>query len=183
MTFRLVSSLVINEHRNLDDWYREFNDRAWGPARVFAAIEHQHGCDTARAFYTAFGRRFHVDRNEDLDTVLPAALADADLSVDLAAAADDAGWDTVLRSSIIDALDPVGVEVGTPILHLDGTAVFGPVLTTCPRGDDAVGLFDSLRSMLATPGFSEVQRARAETLDRSDPALDQHRSTREARRV
>ena len=39
LEFRLVSLSVINEDRVLEDWYREFNDRAWGPARVFAAVE------------------------------------------------------------------------------------------------------------------------------------------------
>ena len=36
--FRVVGLAVINEGRELDDWYRGFNDRAWGPARVFAAV-------------------------------------------------------------------------------------------------------------------------------------------------
>ncbi len=168
-----MSLSVINEDRVLEDWYREFNDRAWGPARVFAAVEAEHGSQDARAFYEAFGRRFHVEGDEDLERVVPVALADAGLAPSLNSAVGDNRWDRVLRASTRDALEPVGVEVGTPVLHLDGTAVFGPVLSSCPRGDDAVALFDALRTMLATPGFSEIQRARSDTLDRSDPALDE----------
>ena len=51
-------------------------------------------------------------------------------------------------------------------LHL-----IGPLQTN--KVKDAVALFDALRTMLATPGFSEIQRARSDTLDRSDPALDE----------
>lgn len=171
LRFRLVSLSVINEDRDLDDWYRAFNDRAWGPARVFAAVDAAHGPDGVRAFYDAFGRRFHVGRDEGLPTVIPAALTDAGLPASIASAADDHRWDTALRASTDYAIDLVGVDVGTPIVQLDGTAVFGPVLTTCPRGSEAVALFDATRTMLATPGFSDLRRRRSETLDRSDPAI------------
>ena len=114
-TFRLMSLSVINEHRVLDDWYREFNDRAWGPARVWAAVEAEYGTGVVRAFYDAFGRRFHIDRNEDLAIVLPAALDEAGVPATLASAATEATWDAALRSSTRTALDPVGVDVGTPV--------------------------------------------------------------------
>ena len=172
LDFRLVSLSVINEDRELEAWYREFNDRAWGPARVFAAVRAGHGPAGARAFYEAFARRFHVARDEDLTAVVPAALAACDLPSSLAADAGEPRWDAELRASTHDALGPVGVDAGTPLLHLDGTAVFGPVLTSCPRGDDAVELFDAVRTMLAQPAFSDIRRRRNETLDRSDPALD-----------
>jgi hypothetical protein len=182
-TFHLMSLSVINEHRDLDDWYREFNDRAWGPARVYAAVEAGHGPGVTRGFYEAFTRRFHSEGNENLAIVVPAALAEAGLPASLARAAADATWDTALRSSTRAALDPVGIDVGTPVLHLDGTAVFGPVLTACPRGAAAGRFFDALRTMLSTPGFSELQRRRDDTLDRSDPAIDTRMPNKESTRV
>ena len=151
LDFRLVSLSVINEGREVDDWYRGFNDRAWGPARVFAVVRAEHGPVGARAFYEAFGHRFHVGRDEELATVVPDALAACGLAPPLAAAAHDPRWDAELRASTDEALGPVGVDVGTPLLHLDGAAVFGPVLTSCPRGDDAVQLFDAVRTMLLSP--------------------------------
>ncbi|MDQ6698465.1 MAG: disulfide bond formation protein DsbA [Actinomycetota bacterium] len=172
LEFHLVSLSVINERRQLDDWYRAFNDQAWGPSRVFAAVHAQHGGPAARQFYEAFGRRFHVAGDEDPATVVPMALAEAALPATLSSTADEQSWDVDLRASTQAAVGPVGLDVGTPILQLDDTAVFGPILTSCPRGDDAVRLFDAVRTMLATPGFSELQRRRPEVLDRSDPAHD-----------
>jgi len=174
---RLVSLSVTNENRELDDWYREFNDRAWGPARVFAAVCAKHGAEAAAAFYEAFGRRFHVCGDEDLATVIPAALGACKLPTAYADFAADGAWDEALRASTAEALGPVGVDAGTPLLHLDGTAVFGPVLSSCPIGDDAVALFDAMRTMLAQPAFSDIRRRREDALDRTDPNLDPYDAT------
>jgi hypothetical protein len=38
LQIRLLSLSVVNEHRELDEWYRGFNDHAWCPARVMAAV-------------------------------------------------------------------------------------------------------------------------------------------------
>ena len=34
----LMSLSAVNEGRQLDDWYRDYNDRAWRPARVTRAV-------------------------------------------------------------------------------------------------------------------------------------------------
>ncbi|MFB0630321.1 hypothetical protein [Streptomyces sp. AB3(2024)] len=36
-----------------------------------------------------------------------------------------------------EAFDEVGLDVGTPVLRIGGTALFGPVLRQAPRGDAA----------------------------------------------
>ena len=160
VTLRVMSISVLNEGRELEPWYREFNDRAWGPARMFIAAERRCGADALSDLYTAFGRRWHVGRNRQVDEVVAGALADTALPADLAAAADDPSYDDALRTGHAQGQAVAGEETGTPLLVLDGHAFFGPVLTGIPRGSDAVEIFDGLRTLLSSPHFSELKRKR-----------------------
>ncbi len=161
---RLLSLSVVNEHREIDDWYRGFNDAAWAPARVMAAVVDAHGELAGRRFYEAFGTRFHVelDTADEVDRVAVAAsaLADAGLPDGLIDAAADAGWDEHLRTITRQALDPVGLDVGVPLVTVDGVAASGPVLSEIPRGDAAVALLDAVRTLAAQPGFVRLERRR-----------------------
>jgi hypothetical protein len=166
---RLLSLAVVNEHRTLDDWYRGFNDRAWGPARVMAAVTERHGGAAARRFYEAFGVRFHVQlgTGDDADrgAVTDAALAAARLPAALIGAADDARWDERLRAVTGAALERVGLDVGVPVVEIAGVVASGPVLTTIPRGDEAVVLYDAVRALGRQPGFVRLERRRVGELE------------------
>ena len=164
LDFRLVSLSVLNEGRELEPWYRAFNDRAWGPARVAAAAAATHGEGVLRDLYTALGRRIHVDGVKDIAVAGPAALREVGLPVALARAATSTEYDGYLRRSHADGVGPVGEELGTPILHMDGRAVFGPVLTGIPRGAEAVEVFAAVRTLNACAAWSELKRGRAAQL-------------------
>jgi hypothetical protein len=161
---RLLSLSVVNEHRQLDDWYRGFNDAAWAPARVMAAVVDAHGELAGRRFYEAFGTRFHVALGtaDEVDrvAVAAAALAAADLPADLVDAAADDGWDDNLRAITRRALEPVGLDVGVPVVTVDGIAASGPVLSEIPRGDAAVALLDAVRTLAVQRGFVRFERRR-----------------------
>jgi hypothetical protein len=161
---RLLSLSVVNEDRPLDEWYRGFNDAAWAPARVMAAVVDAHGEVAGRRFYEAFGNRFHVQLGtaDEVDRVAVAAdaLADAGLPADLLAAATDSRWDETLRSITRAALDPVGLDVGVPIVTVGGISASGPVLSEIPRGDAAVALLDAVRTLAAQRGFVRFERRR-----------------------
>ena len=161
---RLLSLSVVNEQRQLDAWYREFNDHAWGPARVMAATLATHGRVAGRRFYEAFGETFHValDTADDLDrdAISASALVDAGLPADLIAAATDATWDDTLRAITSAAIDSVGLDVGVPVVAINGTISSGPVLSSVPRNEQAVALYDAMRTLAYEPGFMRMERAR-----------------------
>lgn len=159
VTLGLVSLSVVNEGRKLEDWYRQFNDLAWAPARVAAAVHQRHAAEGLRRFYESFGELRHVQRRRD-DEVVSDALKGAGLDVGFAAAASDSSLDEALHAWTRAALDPVHADVGTPVIHLGGEAFFGPVLTSVPRGPAAVSVFDAVVALSRVPAFVEYKRGR-----------------------
>ncbi|MEW2144422.1 disulfide bond formation protein DsbA [Micromonospora vinacea] len=164
LRFEVMSLAVINEHRDLEPWYREFNDRAWGPARVCVAAAAQHGSAALARLYPALGRRIHDAGDKDFDTVVPLALAEAGLPADLADAAHRSDVDPQMRASTARAQHLVGEDLGTPTIVVDDVAFFGPVLTSIPRGEEAVRVFDGARLLAGCRAFSELKRARSDGL-------------------
>ncbi|MFC4020795.1 disulfide bond formation protein DsbA [Micromonospora sp. GCM10011542] len=164
LRFEVMSLAVINEHRDLEPWYREFNDRAWGPARVCVAAVAHHGPDALARLYPALGHRIHDEGDKNFDRVVPAALTEAGLPADLADAAHRSDLDPQMRASTSRAQKLVGEDLGTPTVVVDDVAFFGPVLTSIPRGDEAVRVFEGARLLAACGAFSELKRARANGL-------------------
>lgn len=158
-----MSLAVLNEGRDLSEEYVELMTRAWGPVRVMIALEERYGHEQLALFYGAFGTRYHVggEREVLMDTAV-AALKDAHLDASLIDAATSDEFDERLRLSHVAGMDPVGFDVGTPVIHVGDVAFFGPVVTPAPRGEAAGRLFDGVLAVAGTPGFYELKRTRNE---------------------
>ncbi len=164
--FHVMSLSVLNDGRDgLSDFYRDLVGRAWGPVRIGIAAERRHGGSVYRDLYNALGARIHDQQLAPSRDLYIAALTEAGLPPDLADAATSTQFDQALRASHHQGMDPVGEDVGTPVIHVPGphghvVAFFGPVVTPIPRGEAAGRLWDGVVLVAAADEFFELKRSR-----------------------
>jgi protein-disulfide isomerase-like protein with CxxC motif len=166
--WHVMSLAVLNEkNEDLPEQYREFMKAAWGPVRVCIAAEQKYGPEVLLPLYTAIGTRFHDEKGERTRETIEAAIAAAGLPADLAEAIDSTEYDEAVRASHAEGINRVGYDVGTPVISVLGTSIFGPVISPIPRGEDAAKLWDGVLLVAGTDGFFELKRSRTR-----DPIFD-----------
>jgi hypothetical protein len=165
--WHVMSLSVLNSDKDVSDQYKQLLATGWGPVRICIAAEQQYGPEVLGKLYTAFGTKFHHEKAPRERATYEAALKEAGLPVSLADAAESTEYDEALKASHKDGMDRVGYEVGTPVISVKGTSVFGPVVSPIPRGEAAARLWDGVLAIAETDGFFELKRSRTR-----DPIFD-----------
>ncbi|MGK5550824.1 mycothiol-dependent nitroreductase Rv2466c family protein [Actinomadura kijaniata] len=165
--WHVMSLAVLNEDKDIPQEYRDMLADAWGAVRVCAAAERKYGPEVLGGLYTELGTRRHHEKRPLDVAMFREALAAAGLDPELAAAAESTEYDEAVRASHQDGIDRVGQEVGTPVIEVEGSAFFGPVVSPIPRGEAAARLWDGVVAVAGTDGFFELKRTRTR-----DPIFD-----------
>ena len=163
--WHVMSLAYLNQDKDIPQEYRDFLANAWQPVRVCIAVEQQHGQEALASLYTALGTRRHNEGGELDRATIEAALSEVGLPTSLADAMDDSSLDDAVAKSHHEGMDAVGDDVGTPTIHINGSAFFGPVLSKIPRGDDAGRIWDGAVAIASFPYFYELKRTRSGDLD------------------
>jgi hypothetical protein len=122
----------------------------------------------------------HLVRLDDLRLL---ALRETGLPEWLVGASDTAEYDEPLRQSHLEGTLPVGVDGGTPVIHIAGTAYFGPVLNAVPTTEEALDLFDGFALLAGCRDFFELKRTRTSPPVFGASALDVSEISRKGERA
>jgi len=172
VSWKFISLYMINNDRGYHEGnmaWRDGHMAGLQALRVASAARAAAGNDAVAAVYTALGKAIHVDKrrpeqNDGMQNLLRTVLAEAGLNTAWADSANDELHDEVIRYETEKALEATGKDVGTPILvFYPGTerqaSFFGPVISSIPRGADALRLWDAVEVLATTSGMSELKRS------------------------
>lgn len=170
VSWKFISLRMVNAERGYagNSVYEQVHNAGLAGLRVASAARAQGGNASVAAVYTALGNAIHIGgRREELvndpKSFFLSIVADAGLPAEVASAYEDSTHDEVIRYETEAALSLTGKDVGTPILTFNPksaneASLFGPVISKAPKGDEAMKLWDAVRT-IAESGVAEIKRS------------------------
>lgn len=161
ITWNVMSLYYLNLGR---DWitheYLENAHKALGPLRVMVATQKSIGPSVVDDLYTTYGNHIHLHKEKFSQELSERVISELGLPASLLESVEDESLDIDIIESHTRGLSLVGEDVGTPIIAVDSTAFFGPVLSPAPQGERAGVLFDAVVTAAQFPEFFELKRTR-----------------------
>ena len=170
--WRFISLRLLNSHKDyakdFPPGYPEGHGSGLKLLRVAAAIRETGDRDRMGDLYTQFAGDIHVRgrRSEMVDNFeagFPEYLRSVGIEEEFIAAANDPKWDEILQAETDEALSRTGKDVGTPIISFsrnDKTySFFGPVISSVPKGEEALRLWDAMWELATFEGLAELKRS------------------------
>ena len=171
--WKFISLKFLNEDKmdysKMPDGYKDVHAAGTNGLRVAARARAEQGNEACGAVYTALGTSLHKNQEREKFVADPVAhiaslLTAAGLPAVWAESALDDSFDALIRTETELALERTGKDVGTPILtfHPGGAkeaSFFGPVISTIPRGEEAMKLWDAIETIATSSVMAELKRS------------------------
>ena len=158
--------MAENAPAQVDFWFDPICPWCWITSRWIGEVQKVRNIEvTWRPFSLSMhnqGRDLPADYQADSyrDAIVK-ALEEVNLPAELADVAFTDQYDEQMRASLDLALKTVGgTDIGVPLISINGTAFFGPVISPSPAGEEAGKLFDGALALASYPGFFELKRPR-----------------------
>ena len=166
--WRTLSLAELNRDRDVPEHFRPRLACSRRLARVLESLRAEGRNDAVAALFADYGARLHHDEATPDDSLLIASVNAVGLDLAEAMhAADDGRWDFAITTSVAEALELAGPDVGSPIIasSLHGRGFFGPIVSPPPVGPDADALWLILSGALQLPDFFELKRGRKDGVE------------------
>lgn len=158
--WQTMSLAVLNEGRELPPAHQARMSDSLQIGRLMIALRHELGSQGLAEAYFAFGERYFDQSAGVTEEVIDHVLSKVSAQTTTAASLTDSSLDALVRDSHQASQKALGETGGSPMLRIDGTTFFGPVLAELPTPDANVPLFHAVATLARTPQFSQLQRPR-----------------------
>ena len=163
IVWRTLCLAELNKDREVSEHFRPKLTCSRRMARLLEALRAEGRNDEMQAMFTAYGARVHHDDHDPGDDLITSCSTDC--RVDLAFttnAINDESWDTAIATSVAEAMELAGPDVGSPIIAVPelSRGFFGPIVSPPPTGEDALALWNVLEASFELPTFFELKRGR-----------------------